>query len=267
MDAELNHEVLDDVAFALQKGLHDKIRTMSFSANEISPIIEYKKMACKYEAPSIKSIIDCRTNLEDQFLRALEGTSKIWLSRTQPAIGLYHASSDEEKMSTKFVEFSLAAQKAAQGVGFDASVSRKIIAAMTEQYNNIIEHAEFCEGAIVAWKADPNGFEFCVSDLGIGILSSLKKAGDFKDIEDEGEALKLAIKEGVSRHGVGLGSGYGFRPIFVGLANLRSDLRFRSGDHALVIEGGYPDTMKAGIKQKVGVDGFHASVRSFLGRF
>jgi hypothetical protein len=54
--------------------------------------------------------------------------------------------------------------------------------------------------------------------------------------------------------------GKGFRPIFTGLANLSGLLRFRSGDHALGIDGQSPSLVKAHTAQKLILPGFLASV-------
>jgi hypothetical protein len=62
---------------------------------------------------------------------------------------------------------------------------------------------------------------------------------------DHSKALQSALTDGISRFGSDTGRGHGFRPIFLGLANLRGSLRFRSGDHALVIDGTSPSLMTA----------------------
>ena len=63
--------------------------------------------------------------------------------------------------------------------------------------------------------------------------------------------FSVPIYNGVSRFGAQSGRGTGFRPIFVGLANLAGMLRFRSGDHALVIDGQKIGDMSAVTAQKV----------------
>jgi hypothetical protein len=75
-----------------------------------------------------------------------------------------------------------------------------------------------------------------------------------------GEALQLMLTEGVSRHGAASGRGMGFRPLFIGLANLNGRLRFRSGDHALTIAGENPGAMPLMRSQKVPIKGLFASI-------
>jgi len=63
--------------------------------------------------------------------------------------------------------------------------------------------------------------------------------------------LRLALTDGVSRYGKEAKRGAGFRPIFVGLANLAGSLRFRTGDHALTIEGQKIELMSSKMAQKL----------------
>lgn len=102
--------------------------------------------------------------------------------------------------------------------------------------------------------------EYGHSDRGIGVLENLRTCPDYAHIADHGEALRLALTDGVSRHGPQAKRGGGFRPLFVGLANLSGSLRFRSGDHALVIEGQRIEAMAAKTAQKALLQGFLASV-------
>jgi hypothetical protein len=68
------------------------------------------------------------------------------------------------------------------------------------------------------------------------------------------------LTDGMSCHGANVGRGHGFRPLFIGLANVRGSLRFRSGDHALVIDGTNPSLMTAKVGQKPFLKGLLISV-------
>jgi hypothetical protein len=73
-----------------------------------------------------------------------------------------------------------------------------------------------------------------------------------------------ALQDGNSRYGVAAGRGMGFRPLFIALANLNGTLRFRSGDHALTIDGHSPTLIMAKLAQKPHIRGLIASVSCFL---
>ena len=77
---------------------------------------------------------------------------------------------------------------------------------------------------------------------------------------DHGRALEAALTDGASRFGRNTGHGNGFRPIFLGLLNLSGDLRFRSGNHALTMQGTSPTLSTAQLAEKPMMDGFFVSV-------
>ena len=71
----------------------------------------------------------------------------------------------------------------------------------------------------------------------------------------------MALTDGESCLGRGAGRGRGFRQVFLSLAELNGRLRFRSGDHALTIDGTSPELSRARVAQ-LGIDfsGFLVSV-------
>jgi hypothetical protein len=150
--------------------------------------------------------------------------------------------------------------------GCPAKVAAQLIAALGEMHSNIYEHSGASATGLVAFRAAPNRFEFVVADRGMGVLKSLHTCGDYLYVADHGEALRMVLTEGVSRYGARAGRGYGFRPLFIGLANLSGSLRFRSGDHALTIDGSNPSLMTARVAQKVYLEGLVISVTCNGGR-
>lgn len=154
------------------------------------------------------------------------------------------------------------AKRAGQRVsGLSTQVSGQLAAAMGELESNIHEHAESPETGVVAYRAEAGAFEFVVSDRGVGVMESLRSNAQYAGITDAGVALRAALTEGVSRHGTGSGRGFGFKPIFTGLLDLYGELRFRSGDHAVTMDGVGPAVATARVAQKAPLRGFFASVR------
>lgn len=80
--------------------------------------------------------------------------------------------------------------------------------------------------------SDRGTAKIIVADRGVGVLSSLKSNPAYAHLNDHGRAIELVLSEGISRYYDEEGHGFGFRPLFVGLANIARNLRFRSGDHA-----------------------------------
>ena len=132
---------------------------------------------------------------------------------------------------------------------------------MEELEDNIHEHAQAPETGVLAYRADSDSFEFVASDRGIGILHSLRQCETYAALSDDGKALEAALTDGVSRRGPHSNHGHGFRPMFTGLMNLNGELRFRSGDHAITMDGTSPTLATSRMSQKPPIDGFFASVR------
>jgi anti-sigma regulatory factor (Ser/Thr protein kinase) len=115
--------------------------------------------------------------------------------------------------------------------GFSVDHSGKFVAAIAELMGNILDHSQRPETGYIAFHVEPRKLEFVVADRGVGILSSLKSNPEYARLSDHGRAIELALSEGISRYPREEGHGFGFRPLFVGLANIARSLRFRSGDH------------------------------------
>lgn len=144
--------------------------------------------------------------------------------------------------------------------GFSSDHGGKLLAAMQEFYGNVIEHSEDVSHGQIIYAARTNRFEFIVRDRGIGVLRSLRNNPEYATLSDSGSALELALQEGVSRHTDETGHGFGFRPLFVGLANISEYMRFRSGDHCREIFRTTDGGIDAHTKQASAVEGFSCSV-------
>lgn len=163
-------------------------------------------------------------------------------------------------------DFFIRARRAAEFVGFQKREAAQFVAAMVELYTNVIEHSGSIASAYVAYAAYENCFEFVVADTGVGVLQSLKSSAEYPNLADSGSALELALTEGVSRHHSDAARGRGFRPIFVGLANVSESLRFRSGDHAREMRRLSDGSIPAVTRQKSDLPGFFCSVRCISGQ-
>jgi anti-sigma regulatory factor (Ser/Thr protein kinase) len=160
--------------------------------------------------------------------------------------------------------FKLEAQRAAHAVGFPRKLAAQLVGAFEEILGNVYDHCGTPGSGLAAYRATARRFEFVVSDGGIGVLASLQTCADFALLSDHAEALNLMLMDGVSRYGKGTSHGTGFRPLFSGLANLSGELRFRSGDQALTIDGVNPGSIPTRTAEKARLTGFVASVACAL---
>lgn len=160
----------------------------------------------------------------------------------------------------KWHNFSIKAKNAAIGVGVPQPDSWQLVASLKEIYTNTIEHSQRANTGLMAYVARPGAFEYVVCDAGVGVLQSLRANQIYADVADSCMALELALSEGVSSKAE-RGRGMGFRPLFVGLANLSRIVRFRSGDGARILSRQADGTLPATTLQRAWIDGFFCSVR------
>jgi hypothetical protein len=142
--------------------------------------------------------------------------------------------------SDQWILWGARADQAAQVAGFPRAIAGMLIGAFGELQDNVFRHSEAPATGLVAYAVTTEGFEFVASDLGVGVLASLKSHPDYSGLEDSGQALRTAVADGESRFGRDSGSGLGLSQLFRALATQDGDLRFRSGDHALEIRGHSP---------------------------
>lgn len=253
---------VDNLAFAAERGrLNGRAPTMAFASIEIGPLIELTQLA----AGGLLPPPDCNPWVvldgAAGFYSALATTRNQWICPKSSATGFIRTLLGPYVGATDWTAFGLAAQKAAVATGFRGVVAAQLVGALGEMHSNIYEHSGASETGIAAFRASGGIFEFVVTDRGMGALASLRTCTEFAGLKSHGEALRLALTEGVSRFGTDARRGLGFRSLFVGLANINGALRFRSGDHALTIDGHNPSLKLARLTQKPSLGGFFASVK------
>jgi hypothetical protein len=252
---------LDCLAFAAERGrLPQQPTDLALCADALGPLLELTQLSRNGLLPPPHKAAWLSLGETASLEAALRSGKVLWICPTTRATGFYRAPPTWNDENTQWTGFGLAAQKAAIAAGFHSQIAAQFIGALGEMISNIYEHSGAPASGIAVFRAGGGAFEFAISDSGIGILESLRTCPDYAGLTDCGTALRLALTDGVSRFGPEAKRGNGFRPIFVGLANLRGSLRFRSGNHALIIDGDRIERMQAKTAQKVGLQGFFASV-------
>jgi hypothetical protein len=252
---------VDGLAFAVERGKLDEANLpTTYVPLQLGPLLELLQLSAGGRIPHPGNWL--ALNSAAPLVAALEQAKESWVSPARQNMGFIRAARHGPDADSRLTGFLMAAKRAGREVsGLPATVSGQLVAAMEELENNIHEHAEALETGVLAYRAESGVFEFVVADRGIGILRSLRRCDTYAALPDEGKALEAALTDGISRHGPNSNHGHGFRPIFTGLVNLHGELRFRSGDHAITMDGTSPDLTTARITQKAAIDGFFASVR------
>lgn len=252
---------VDGLAFAAARGKLDRTNLpVTYAWQQLGPLLELLQLSGGGRMPRPGKWLALYGAAP--LVAALEEDKESWVSPVKQHVGFIRAARRSPDADSRLTGFLMTAKRAGREIaGLPAKVSGQLVAAMEELENNIHEHADAPETGILAYRAEPGAFEFVVADLGIGILHSLRRCEAYAALPDEGKALEAALTDGISRHGPNSNHGHGFRPIFTGLMNLHGELRFRSGDHALTMDGTSPALATARITQKASIDGFFASVR------
>lgn len=247
---------VDGLGRARQRSIEPRLDGQVFRADAVGPIVEFGGLATSANLVELREAPWFDEGSHTKLLDALTGSRQQWL-QSDGRCGLVKGNglAAEETLGS----FKIDAHKAALGANFGGAAPL-LVAAMGEIIGNVIDHSEAEASGVAIFSARSGLFEFVVADEGIGVLRSLRSCGDYKTLGDEGAALTAMVETGVSRHGPGRGHGNGFRPIFERLADMTGQLRFRSGDYALSLDGRFGDRVARQLAQKPRISGFFAAV-------
>lgn len=168
----------------------------------------------------------------------------------------------DSSSNERWEQWAHRAQNAAVEANFPRRLVTGLMGALGELQDNVYEHSGKPDSGLVAYAVSANAFEFIVADGGIGALASLRTNPAYVHLKTSAEALELAMSDRGSRFGSDTGRGYGIGTLFKALARDAGELRFRSGDYAISIEGDRPALIgRKRVVQKAWLDGFAVSVR------
>ncbi len=250
---------MDELAFTNTAGKADLLDVApgSYLPVTLGPLIEFLYLTASGTLPS-DGMQWLRDTQIDAFLKAWCHGRFSWLSQAGH-LGFIRTTGNAA-WETDSVAFLMEAQRAAREISrLPGTIPGQMAAAILELAGNIEEHSGAVETGALAFRASAGAFEFVVADRGIGVLHSLRGSPEFLLLDDHGRALELALTDGVSRF-QDPRRGHGFRPIFQGLTNINGYLRFRSGDHAIIMDGTNQSLATAQLAQKPYFTGFLASV-------
>ena len=257
----LTFSEIDGLSFAAAASRLDATQQPAhYVPNCLGPLLELQHLVAGGQMPSVVVRKWLVPNGTGRLIAALGEDQERWLSGDR-RLGFIRALRSGSHADSYLTSFLMSAQSAARDVSqLPGSAPGQLAAAMEELENNIHEHSEAPDTGILAFRAAAGVFEFVAADRGIGILASLRRYPPFAAMADHGKAMEAALAEGTSRFGSYGGRGLGFRPIFLGLLDLYGSLRFRSGDHALIMDGNDLKLSSAQLAQKPTITGFLANV-------
>lgn len=80
-------------------------------------------------------------------------------------------------------------------IGLPAKTTVKLQAAMHEMAVNAVTHAKAPIAALIGYEVRGSSATFCVADVGIGVLKSLRGNPAFSQLSIHSEAIRLALQE------------------------------------------------------------------------
>jgi len=261
----LTFGAVDGLGFAAANGRLDAAeQSAPYASNGLGPLLELFSRVSSGNLPVPRTGSWVIQNGAAPLLNALHENREQWVNAEDRSSGFIRATRSGADGDNRLIAFLMDAKRAAQDVTrLPGTTSGQLVAAMGEMESNIHEHSDAPATGLLAFRASPDMYEFVIYDQGIGMLESLRRCATFVALSDHGSALAAALADGTSRFGSNSNHGHGFRPIFLGLANLRGSLRFRSGDYALTMDGTSPNLTTAHIAQKPLLRGFFASITCY----
>lgn len=239
---------------ALAEGELSVANLPSMKAVSLGPLMELAQIF-----PLIGEQLDWLNLGEFNDLWHFKSQRQTWYQERKSHFGFIRIAEFDKDISNE-TDFCVRARRAAGHAGFTTAERAQLVAAILEFSSNITEHSGREETGYIAFRARRGEFEFIVSDSGIGVLESLKQNPQYANLTDAGRALELVLTDGISRHHQDAQRGRGFRPLFVGLANISDRVRFRSVDHSREIfrrEGGGLEALTV---QRTQMTGFCCSI-------
>jgi hypothetical protein len=242
--ALLNVQLAEDLHHAIGMGM-DVLPTIATLQGATLPgLIEY---ACIYwsDRKPVPPMSDAITG--SSLGRGLAGvesdlgigppTRRRSVSRIDPQpVEFCTVRSEEDFSEPQWECFEIRFCRSAESVGFQRKMALGLQGALREMAENAVIHSEAPLPAVVAYRVVQGMAQFCVADVGIGVLSSLRKCPEFNDINRHSTAIRMALRDGVSRFGLNT-RGLGFHAVFKALLASWGHLRFRSGEGCITMDG------------------------------
>ncbi len=133
----------------------------------------------------------------------------------------------------RWLDFARSFQADLKEHGFSRTLAGSLTGAAGEIIDNVFQHSQTELPGLFGYQLSRRKVTFCVADLGVGVLKSLRQNPQYRHLTTSMDALQTAIAPGASRFDVG---GYGFSTLLRSVAELWGKTRLRSGEAVLVFD-------------------------------
>jgi len=153
----------------------------------------------------------------------------------QPSpVEFYVLENEADADSTEWNNFCHRFELGAKRSGFSDKTAINLQFALHEMASNAVIHSDATTAALIGYEIRSGNALFSVVDVGIGVLASLKTSEAYQNLSRPVDAIQQAMRPGVSRLGRG---GLGFAQVFKAVTNDWGELRFRSGNGCIEMDG------------------------------
>lgn len=147
--------------------------------------------------------------------------------------------------------------------GVASRFAAALACALHEMASNAAEHAASDLPPVASYEIASTTWSFGVTDVGGGIIKSLRRNPAYSALTDDVSAVRLALRDGVSATGQ-TDRGYGFSSVFRALVNRMCTIRLRSTGAVGTWEGRSPGANLLQLMTAPNRPGFHVCVSGAL---
>ncbi|MCC7536889.1 MAG: hypothetical protein IT379_11780 [Deltaproteobacteria bacterium] len=150
------------------------------------------------------------------------------------------------------------------GAGADTRFAHALLGALNEMASNAVEYASAPLCPIATYEVRDGSWCFSVTDVGCGVLRTLRRNPSYTNLSDDVDALRLAVQDGISATASPT-RGYGFTHVFRALVNRMCAIRLRTVGARAAWSGRSPAAHLLGLSPAPVRDGFHVAVSGRIG--
>lgn len=143
---------------------------------------------------------------------------------------------ESDTLETDWENYLHRFERSATSVGFTSDEALNLQSALHEMATNAAIHSQARVPALVGYAVTGNCALFSVADVGRGIVASLTSNPKYAQLTEPVDAIHKALQTGVTSR-IDDSGGFGFSTIFKAVAEAWGQLRFRSGNGCITMDG------------------------------
>jgi hypothetical protein len=166
---------------------------------------------------------------------------------------------ENDTMESAWENFLRRFEGSSKAAGFTSDAALNLQSALHEMATNAVIHSRSAIPTLIGYAVTGNRALFAVADVGQGIVASLTSNPKYAQLTQPVDAIHKALQTGVTCR-VDDDGGFGFSTIFKAVAEAWGQLRFRSGNGCITMDGTGLNTDRSIRRFPPALPGFQVSV-------